>query len=116
MLRALLTFLAVFLASPVFAAGLGFNPFDKPSPTSPTSPSAPNKPGPSVPSGPAQKLAPIPAPASPQKSELPAPAKGQSQQPKNRLSIAHYFGNAASTNTDLEVSYFFVNIGWSFSL
>ena len=82
MLRILVISLVSVFSCSAFAAGLGFNPFEKPSPTSPTSASTPSKPGPSAPSGPAQRIAPSPAPAAPQKSDALTPAKSQNQQPK----------------------------------
>jgi hypothetical protein len=61
MLKFLAT-LTVFLTLPAYSAGLGFNPFEKNSPTSATKPSKPSPSSPAPVSSPAPKPAPTPAP------------------------------------------------------
>jgi hypothetical protein len=70
--------MSVFVTLPAYSAGLGFNPFDR---HSPTSAAGSPKPGPSAPSNPPTSK-PIPAPVSPIKQDAQAPAKNSPQQNK----------------------------------
>jgi hypothetical protein len=75
-------FLGVFIAMPAFSAGLGFNPFDRQSPTSPTAAPKPGPTSPAANTSPAPKAIPSPAPASPIKQDVQSPAKNSPQQNK----------------------------------
>jgi uncharacterized protein YdeI (BOF family) len=72
--RILLALLFVLITAPTFAAGLGFNPFEKGSPTSAT---GPQNQGPSSTSSSAQKSASSATPVAPPKPDVHQPAKNQ---------------------------------------
>jgi hypothetical protein len=74
-MRIFLILLTFLVAAPAFAAGLGFNPFEKSSPTSATG-SQTHGPSSAMPS--AQKSASSAAPVAPPKSDAQQPVKNQS--------------------------------------
>ena len=71
--RGMRKFIAVltglFIAMPAYTAGLGYNPFDKSSPTSPTGAVKPKPATPSTPALPAPKPASVPAAPSKQDTQ-----------------------------------------------
>jgi hypothetical protein len=73
-MRIFLTLLTLLLTTPAFAAGLGFNPFEKGSPTSATGSQTQ---GPSSTAPSAQKSASGAAPVAPPKSDAHQPVKNQ---------------------------------------